>query len=216
MQPSRQQRKGRWRTPVGSPTVALLNAMDPLLSGWSPSGCTGVASDVCTARDTCRYARAQRDMKRRHPTKSGWWRTEKYWGRTSGARQACWVCQDQARHATLRKCAWPRMVRHRRVPQTYAPEAPTRQDDGRPRSTSPRAPTDRQGRLARRQHGRCPGGHQALDHGAVLHLHHVGPKHQGGTDDPAHLGLVHANGQRQLHRSSAPLGVRRWLEPWTR
>jgi hypothetical protein len=131
-------------------------------------------------------------------------------------RRERWVGPDHARHATRRTFAWPRMVRHRRVPKTEAPAAPTLQDDWRPRRTRPRAPTDRQGRLARRQQGLGPGGHQALANGAVLHLHQVVPTHQGGTDDPAHLRRVQANGPRQLHSTSAPVGGRRWLEPWTR
>ncbi|MGH8068790.1 MAG: HNH endonuclease [Candidatus Entotheonellia bacterium] len=37
-----------------------------------------------------------------------------------------------------------------------------------------------------------------------------------GTDDPANLRLVHAYCHRQLHSTSAPLGVRRLLAPCTR
>jgi RNA-directed DNA polymerase len=211
----RQKLKGLWRTHVGSPTVALINAMNPLIRGWSQYFCTGVASKVFTDLDNFMYARAQRYMKRRHPRKSGWWRTEKYWGRTLGARRDRWVFQDKERHATLRKFAWTRIVRHRLVPKTYSPDDPTLQDYWRQRRTRPRATTDRHGRLARRQQGRCPGCHQALDNGEALHIHHVVPKHQGGTDDHANLRLVHATCHRQLHSTSAPLGVRRLLEPCT-
>jgi RNA-directed DNA polymerase len=211
----RQKLKGLWHTHVGAPTVALINAMNPLIRGWSQYFCTGVASKVFTDLDNFMHARAQRYMQRRHPRQSGWWRTEKYWGRTLGARRDRWVFQDQERHATLRKFAWTRIVRHRLVPKTYSPDDPTLQDYWRQRRTTPRAMTDRHGRLARRQQGRCPGCHQALDNGEGLHIHHVVPKHQGGTDDPANLRLVHATCHRQLHSTSAPLGVRRWLEPCT-
>jgi RNA-directed DNA polymerase len=200
---------------VGSPTVALINAMNPLIRGWSQYFRTGVASKVFTDLDNFMYARAQRYMQRCHPRKSGWWRTEKYWGRTLGARRDRWIFQDKERHATLRKFAWTRIVRHRLVPKTYSPDDPTLQDYWRQRRTNSRATTDRHGRLARRQQGRCPGCHQALDNGEELHIHHVVPKHQGGTDDPANLRLVHATCHRQLHNTSAPLGVRRWLEPCT-
>jgi RNA-directed DNA polymerase len=125
---------------VGSPTVALINAMNPLIRGWSQYFRTAVASEVFTDLDYCMSARAQRYLKRRHLRTSGWWRTQKYWGRTIGARRDRWVFQDQERHAILRKFAWTRIVRHR---------------------------------------------------------------------------LVHANWHRQLHSTSAPLGVRRWLEPCT-
>jgi Group II intron, maturase-specific domain len=80
----------------------------------------GVASRVFADLDTFIYARAQRDMQRRHPRTSDWWRTTKYWGQTRGPRWDRWVCMDQERHATLRKFAWTRMVRHRLVPTTYS------------------------------------------------------------------------------------------------
>ena len=76
--------------------------------------------------------------------------------------------------------------------------------------------TGRAGQLARRQHGCCPVCHQALDNGEEVHVHHVRPKQHSGTDDLTNFRLVHHTCHRQIHSSSAPLGVRRWLEPCTR
>jgi RNA-directed DNA polymerase len=216
LQQMRQKLKGLWRTHVGSPTVALINAMNPLIRGWSQYFCTGVASEVFSDLDHFMYTRAQRYMKRRHPRKSGWWRTQKYRGRAMGTRQDRWVFMDQECHATLRKFAWTRIVRHRLVPKSYSPDDSTLQDYWRQRNTKPRATADRHRRLARHQQGLCPGCHQALENGEALHIHHVVPKQQGGMDDPANLRLVHANCHRQLHSTSAPPGVRRLLEPCTR
>jgi RNA-directed DNA polymerase len=98
------------------------------IQGWSQYFRIGVASRVFADLDTFMYARAQRYMQRRHPRKSSWWRTQKYRGRTMGARRDRWVFQDQERHATLRKFAWTRIVRHRLVPKTYSPDDPTLQD----------------------------------------------------------------------------------------
>jgi hypothetical protein len=39
---------------------------------------SGVAKEGFAEVDSVMYERAQRDMKRRHPRKSGWWRTQKY------------------------------------------------------------------------------------------------------------------------------------------
>src|SRR5439155_27170879 len=90
--------KGLWRRHVGSPTVALINAMNPVIRGWSNYFRTVVASRVFTDLDNFMYYRAQRYMKRRHPRKSGWWRTTKYWGHTIGPRQDRWVFVDKVRH----------------------------------------------------------------------------------------------------------------------
>jgi RNA-directed DNA polymerase len=118
--------------------------------------------------DSFMYERAQRYMKRRHPRKSGWWRTQKYWGRTIG-RQDRWILQDKDRHATLREFAWTPIVRHRLVPTTYAPDDPPLHHYWRQRRARPPALTYRQRHLAQRQHGRCPVCHQHLDNGEVLH-----------------------------------------------
>ncbi len=189
--------------------------MNPVIRGWSHYFRVGVAKRVFADLDTFMYTRAQRSVKRRHPTKSGWWRTQKCWGRTSGGRQERWGFQDKARKATLRKFAWTRMVRHRLVPKTSSPDAPTLQD-WRQRRNRPHALAEHQRPLDTRQQGRCPVCHQALDKGEELHVHHVRSKKHGGTDQLTNLRLVHASGHRQLHSISAPLGVRRWLEPCTR
>jgi RNA-directed DNA polymerase len=206
--------KGLWRTHVGSPTVALINAMNPVIRGWSHYFRTGVSKEVFTELDRFMYERAQRDMKRRHPRTSGWWRTQKSWGQTVG-RPDRWVFQDKQRHGTLRKCAWTKIIRHRLVPTTYAPDDPTLQDYWVQRRSRARTTAGRAGQLAQRQQGLCPVGHQALENDEDLHVHHVVPKQHGGTDDLANLRLVHHNCHRQLHSTSAPLGVRRWLEPCT-
>jgi len=206
--------KGLWHTHVGSPTVALINAMNPVIRGWSHDFRTGVSKEVFTKVDRFRYDRAQRYMKRRHPRTSGWWRTQKYWGQTVG-RQDRWVFQDKQRHGTLRKFAWTKIIRHRLVPTTYTPDAPTLQDYWAQRRSRAQTTAGRAGQLARRQQGLCPVCHQALENGEDLHVHHMVPKKHGGTDDLANLRLVHHTCHRQLHSTSAPLGVRRWLEPCT-
>ena len=207
--------KGLWRKHVGSTTVALINEMNPMISGWSNYFRIGVAKEVFTALDRFMYQRAQRSMRQRHPRKSVAWRTQKYWGQSLG-RQDRWVFQDKQCKATLRKFAWTKIVRHWLVPKPYSPDDPTLQDYWRQRRSRTPTPPDRRGQLVRRQQGRCPVCHQGLENGEDLHIHHVVPKKHGGTDDSAHLRLVHHNCHRQIHSSSAPLGVRRLLEPCTR
>jgi RNA-directed DNA polymerase len=207
--------KGLWRKHVGSPTVALINEMNPVIRGWSNYFRIGVAKQVFTDLDDFMYWRAQRYMKRRHPTKSGWWRTQKYRGYPSGARRDRWVFMDKDHKVLLRKFAWTRITRHRLVPITYSPDDPTLQDYWRQRWSRTQTTEDRAGQLARRQQGVCPVCHQALENSEELHRHHVVPKKHGGQDDLANLRLVHDTCHRQIHSTSAPLEVRRLLEPCT-
>src|SRR5262245_3271491 len=205
--------QGLWRRHVGSPTVALINEMNPVIRGWSNYFRIGVASRVFADLDNFMYYRAQRYMKRRHPRKSGWWRTTKYWGHTIDSRQDRWVFLDKVRHATLRKFAWTKIVRHRLVPTTYSPDDPALQDYWRQRRAKTHATASRYRQLFQRQKGLCPGCHQHLQHGVPDHLRRVVARRRERTDDLVHLRLVHRNCRHQIHSIRAPLGLRRLLEP---
>lgn len=206
--------KGLWRKHGGTTTVALINELNPVIRGWSNSFRIGVAKETFSELDSFMYYRAQRYMKRRHPRKSGRWRTQKYWGSSIGHRDR-WVFQDKARKGTLRKFAWTQIVRHRLGPSTYSPDDPALQDYWRQRRAKPRVTTFRRRQLVQRQQGVCPVCHQHLENGEDLHIHHVVPKKSGGKDDLANLWLVHHTCHRQIHSNRAPLGVRRLLEPCT-
>ena len=93
--------KGLWRKHVGSPTVALINEMNPVIRGWSNYFRIGVAKEVFAALDRFMYERAQRYMQRRHPRKSGWWRTQKYWGRVSGRQPHVGVLLERGQDVGL-------------------------------------------------------------------------------------------------------------------
>ena len=214
VQQLRRKLKGIWRKHLGSPTVALINELNPIISGWSNYFRIGVAKEIFTDLDTFMYRRAQRYMKRRHPMKSGWWRTEKYWGRTVG-HQDRWVFMDKERHATLRKFAWTPIIRHQLVPKTYSPDDPDRQDYWQQRRRRTAVQEYRYRRLFHGQAGICPSCLQHLENGEESHIHHVIPKKHGGTDDLVNLRLVHHNCHRQIHSNQSPLEVRRLLEPDT-
>jgi hypothetical protein len=125
--PQRPSATRAWRKHGGSPAVALMHEMHPLIRGWSTSFRTGVSKEVFAALDGFMDRRAQRSMQRRHPRQSGWWRTQKYGGQVSG-RQDRWVLQEKERHGPLRKVAWAKIIRHRLVPTTSSPDDSTLQD----------------------------------------------------------------------------------------
>jgi 5-methylcytosine-specific restriction endonuclease McrA len=80
------------------------------------------------------------------------------------------------------------------------------QDYWRQRRSQAQATAGRPGQLTRRQQGLCPVCHQALDNHEDLHVPHVVPKKHGGTDELAHLRLVHHNCHRQIHSTAHLLG----------
>ena len=215
VQQLRRKLKGIWRKHVGSPTVALINELNPLINGWSNYFRIGVAKEIFSDLDGFMYQRAQRYMKRRHPMKSGCWRTENYRGRTFG-HQDRWVFMDKERHATLRKFSWTPIIRHRLVPKTYSPDDPGLQDYWQQRRQRTAVQAYRYRRLFHCQNGVCPVCLQHLENGEETHIHHVVSKKRGGTDDLVNLRLVHHNCHRQIHSRNPPFEVSRLLEPDTR
>jgi RNA-directed DNA polymerase len=210
----RQKLKGIWHKHLGSPTVALINEMNPVIRGWSNYFRIAVAKQVFSDLDDFMYYRAKRYMKRRHPTKSGHWRTDKYWGRHGGPRQASWVFMDKTRGASLRKFSWVKIKRHVMVTKDYSPDDPTLQDYWQQRRAKTLSTDARYRKLLKQQAGICPVCHQHLENGEELHAHHVIPKKLGGTDALDNLRLLHLYCHRQIHSNKAPLGVRQLLEPW--
>ena len=210
----RQKLKGIWHKHLGSPTVALINEMNPVIRGWSNYFRIAVAKRVFSDLDDFMYYRAKRYMKRRHPTKSGHWRTDKYWGRHGGPRQDSWVFMDKTRGASLRKFSWVRIKRHVMVTKDYSPDDPTLQDYWQQRRAKTLSTDARHRKLFKQQDGICPVCHQHLENGEELQTHHVIPKKLGGTDALDNLRLLHLYCHRQIHSNKAPLGVRQLLEPW--
>ncbi len=209
----REKLKGIWRKHLGSPTVALIKEMNPVIRGWSNYFRIGVASKIFSDLDDFMYYRAKRYAKRRHPLKSSRWRAQKYWGQHIGHRRDRWVFMDKQRHATLQKFSWTRIERHRLVPKTYSPDDPTLQDYWQQRRAKTSSTEYRYRKLFTQQRGLCPVCRQHLENGEKLHIHHVVPKKIGGTDALDNLRLVHLYCHRQIHSNSAPLEVRQLLEP---
>jgi RNA-directed DNA polymerase len=210
----RQKLKGIWHKHLGSPTVALINELNPVIRGWSNYFRIAVAKRVFSDLDDFMYYRAKRYMKRRHPTKSGHWRTNKYWGRHGGPRQDNWVFMDKTRGASLRKFSWVKIKRHVMIIRDYSPDDPTLQDYWQQRRAKTLSTNTRYRKLFKQQDGICPVCHQHLENGEELHVHHVIPKKLGGTDTSDNLRLLHQYCHRQVHSNKAPLGVCQLLEPW--
>jgi hypothetical protein len=96
--------------------------MNPVIRGWSNYFRIAVAKRVFSDLDNFMYYRAKRYTMRRHPAKSGQWRTRKYWGQSVGSRRANWVFMDKTRGASLMKFSWVKIKRHVMVTGDYSPD----------------------------------------------------------------------------------------------
>jgi RNA-directed DNA polymerase len=60
-----------WCKHMGSPAVALINKMNPVIRGWCNYFRMGVSKEVLKDLAGFIYTRVQRSMRRRHPKGSG-------------------------------------------------------------------------------------------------------------------------------------------------
>ncbi len=57
----------------------LIHRLNPIIGGWSKYYATVAAKKTFVGMDTVLYANLRRWARRRHPDKSRWWISEKYW-----------------------------------------------------------------------------------------------------------------------------------------
>jgi RNA-directed DNA polymerase len=164
----------------GASQEALIHRLNPLIQGWSNYYSTVVAKATFARMDTLLYAKLRRWASRRHPTKSAWWVSEKYWH----LREGRWTFKP-ATGIKLRRHADTPIRRH------------TKDGDWvywATRLGRHPAISKRWALLLQRQHGRCPWCGLYFKEGEdIVELDHIIPRSQEGDGRSANLQLLHGH-----------------------
>ena len=147
-----------FQTMRGATTFALIQTLNPIISGWAAYYRTAVSSAVFSALDDYVWKLAYKWAIRRHRNKTKWWIADRYFGRFhphgKGGR---WVLGDRDSGVYLNKFSWTKIVRHQLVIGGSSPDDPALADYWARRRSKHRPPL---GQFAlfqlQRQHGRCP------------------------------------------------------------
>jgi RNA-directed DNA polymerase len=138
-----------------------------------------------------------------HPCKSWQWRQNRYWGKLNLKRNDHWVFGDKATGRYLLKFAWFPIERHVLVKGSASP------DDARlsaywvnRRKARTGSLASQAQRIARRQGYACAHCREELFNGEELHLDHIVPRAQGGTNRDENLRLIHLYCHQQIHRTT--------------
>ncbi len=172
----------------GASQEVLITRLNPLIRGWSNYYSTVVAKATFARMDTLLYAKLRRWAYRRHPTKSAWWVSEKYWH----LREGRWTFKTDT-GVRLRRHADTPIRRHTKVTGTRSPY------DGdwvywATRLGRHPAISKRWAFLLQRQHGRCPWCGLYFKEGEdIVELDHIIPSSQGGDRRHANLQLLHGH-----------------------
>jgi RNA-directed DNA polymerase len=166
----------------------LIRRLNPIIQGWSNYYSAVVAKATFTRMDTVLFAQLRRWARRRHPNKSAWWISEKYWH----PREGRWTFKtpDGIR---LRRHADTPIRRHTKVTGTRSPYDgdwvywATRL--GRHPEISRQWAI-----LLKRQKGRCPWCGLYFKHGEdLVERDHILPTSQGGKGKSTNLQLLHGH-----------------------
>jgi RNA-directed DNA polymerase len=166
----------------------LIHRLNPIIRGWSNYYATVTAKRTFVRMDTGLYANLRRWAHRRHPDKSAWWISEKYWHPREGQWTfktpdgiKLWRHSDTPirRHTKVTGTRSPydgdwvywatRLGRHPEIPRTWAT-------------------------LLKRQGGRCSWCGLYFKHGEdMVELDHIIPTSRGGDGKTTNLQLLHGH-----------------------
>ena len=171
-----------------SSQAGLIHRLNPIIRGWSNYYATVAAKRTFVRMDTGLYANLRRWAHRRHPDKSAWWISEKYWH----PREGQWTCKTPdgiklwrqsdtpiRRHTKVTGMRSPydgdwvywatRLGRHPELPRTWAT-------------------------LLKRQGGRCSWCGLYFKHGEdMVECDHIIPTSRGGDGTTTNLQLLHGH-----------------------
>jgi RNA-directed DNA polymerase len=142
----------------GTNTLAVINALNPLIRGWTSYYRGVVSARVFSALETYTWQLTWKWARRaRHRNKPARWIASRYYGQFHPSRNDRWVFGDKKTGACLIKHNWTNIVRHVMVAGAASPDDPDLTGYWRTRRHKAQPPLDDGTlRLLNRQHGRCP------------------------------------------------------------
>jgi RNA-directed DNA polymerase len=187
----------RCKQAAGATPEQLIDALNPLLRGWANYHRHVLCSQIFAQLDSFVWRRLYRWAKRRHPHKTGYWITERYFPHRKGE---AWRFTDpttgkQVIH--VQEVVNPQ--RYLKVKGEANPFDPKWEAyfQHRDRELALRASSPFRATILRQQHGFCLSCRQVIQVEEEVELHHRDGHHQNN-----HLGnlvLLHPNCHRQDH-----------------
>ena len=200
----KQRLKTEWQQLMGHNVERVVGRMNPIIRGWCEYYRTVVSKETFNKLDHWMFKRAMRWCERTHPTKSRNWITDNYFGDFRKGKTYKWVFGNSQTGRHLLRMTWLPIRRHILVKHDASPDNPELRSywKEREKTKAKLMPTARERTLAMRQDGLCPTCQTSLFNGETLHVHHVIPENDGGTDDLSNLKLLHIYCHHQEHHET--------------
>ncbi|HSF76203.1 MAG TPA: group II intron reverse transcriptase/maturase [Microcoleus sp.] len=189
-----------WLSLRGSNVLAIIKRLNPIIRGWANYFRSGVSCEIFHSLDRWMFHRAVRYVKHTHPKKPRYWRQSRYWGRLNLERSDRWVFGDKTTGMHLLKFSWFRIERHILVKGRSSPDDPNLKSYWQDREKAKsKSLTPSKQKIAQNQGCICPKCGESLFNGEELHVHHIEPKQQGGSNSYKNLRFLHFYCHQQIH-----------------
>ncbi|MEH2446189.1 MAG: group II intron reverse transcriptase/maturase [Nostoc sp.] len=173
-----------------APQAALINNLNPVITGWSNYYSTVVSKVAYSYLDNLMYPKLKAWAKRRHPKKTWEWVSNKYWQTIGGDNWAFATKQEGKNPMRLRTHAETPIVRHVKVKGEVSPYDGNLIYWSSRMGKHPEA-TKRVATLLKEQKGKCTHCGLYFRESDVLEIDHITPKKLGGKDEYKNLQILH-------------------------
>ncbi|MHC5756048.1 MAG: group II intron reverse transcriptase/maturase [Nostoc sp.] len=173
-----------------APQAALINNLNPVITGWSNYYSTVVSKVAYSYLDNLMYPKLKAWAKRRHPKKTWEWVSNKYWQTIGGDNWAFATKQEGKNPMRLRTHAETPIVRHVKVKGEVSPYDGNLIYWSSRMGKHPEA-TKRVATLLKEQKGKCTHCGLYFREEDVLEIDHITPKKLGGKDEYKNLQILH-------------------------
>ncbi|BAY51406.1 reverse transcriptase [Thermostichus vulcanus NIES-2134] len=184
----------------------VIDTLNPIIRGWANYHKGQVSKETFNRVDFATWHKLWRWARRRHPNKPAQWVKDKYFIK-NGSRD--WVFgmvmkdkNGELRTKRLIKTSDTRIQRHVKIKADANPFLPEWAEYFEKRKKLKKAPAQYRRirrELWKKQGGICPVCGGEIEQDMLTDIHHILPKHKGGSDDLDNLVLIHANCHKQVH-----------------
>ncbi len=172
-----------------STQLQLINELNPVITGWSNYYSTVVSKDIFSKIGNWLYQQLRNWAEHRHPLKSQYWISNKYWLIDKGGGWR-FAARESDSIKKLAKHSDTPIERHIKVQNNRSPY------DGdwiywSSRMGKHPEVNKRVAILLKKQKGKCPHCNLYFKYGDILEIDHIIPRSQGGKDEYLNLQTLH-------------------------
>ena len=198
--------KSIFKSNISKPLDLLIKEINYLIRGWANYYNKVVSSKVFSGLDNYLFIREVRYVKRHHPNKPTKWTSKKYWGRFNQSRNDKWTFGNKRNGNHIIKFQWFKIKRHTLIKGKSSPFDSSLKEyfiERRKKSSSDESQkyNKKWQNIAKRQNYICPHCSQTLFNDEITNVHHIKPRHLGGSNKTDNLVILHYFCHQAQHKT---------------